>query len=162
MWIPTDKKKKKHLSIHIFSVFSPALQCSTPRQPVLLPVQCIVAGRICVYYTVEKNSKQWTTRHDFQGRGEFWMKHWSLDTNQTQAHKVQFWKGRKGQHVYSELQMVLCQEIADKENCDALVVQNWKYPKHSYSGTAISRINNETFLTNHCDYKIKYWGLINI
>lgn len=46
-------------------------------------------------------------------------------TNQIQGHKVQDLEGAKGHLVHAELQMVLCQEIADKDNC-ALLVQNWK------------------------------------
>lgn len=34
-------------------------------------------------------------------------------------------RGQRGHRVHAELQMVLCQEIADKDNC-ALLEGNWK------------------------------------
>lgn len=40
------------------------------------------------------------------------------------------WKGQRGHLVHAALQMVLCQEIADEDSC-ALLVPNWKWPKHS-------------------------------
>lgn len=118
-------------------IFYPETTCSefvrrTGRSRLCLWQHCALKHCTLWKRTANKDHKAWPSGRGGWGAGGGGSGHSAAppENESNTGTQSQILEGAKGHLVHAELQMARCQEIADKDNC-ALLVQNWKSPKHS-------------------------------